>query len=112
MNFQPEEDLRRRWQNLEAKIKSAGVTSHQKTGETSPSNFAEWTAYLQTVRTWFDDLSKAKKIAALGVVMVFSTLILQALFKLVASVISLAVLALLVYLGYKFFLSNKFQNKQ
>jgi len=107
MNSQPEEDLQRRLQNLEAEIKSAGVNAPGHKAQTPVTSFSQWKLYLEKSRSWFNSLSTIKKLAVTGIVMLLTVWTLQTVFALVASVISLAVLAVLVYLGYKFFIANK-----
>jgi hypothetical protein len=51
-------------------------------------------------------LSTIKKLAVTGIVMLLTVWMVQTVFALVASVISLAMLAVLVYLGYKLFIAN------
>lgn len=115
MNPQPEEDLQRRLQNLEAEInsRSGGVSqSSQQTGKPSPSRFSNYKVYITRFVTWFQNLTTVKKliVAVSGFLVGFA--ILQAVFKLVTAVISLAVLGILVYVGYKFFVSSNSQTKQ
>jgi hypothetical protein len=107
MNSQPEEDLQRRLQNLEAEIKSAGVNAPQSEAQTPITKFSQWNLYLERSKNWFNSLSTIKKLAVTGIVMLLTVWMLQTVFALVASVISLAVLAVLVYLGYKFFIANR-----
>ncbi|MDP5018484.1 hypothetical protein FJR11_04785 [Anabaena sp. UHCC 0187] len=107
MNSQPEEDLQRRLQNLEAEIKSARVNSPQPEAKTPGISFSEWNLYLERSRSWFNSLATIKKLAVTGIIMLLTVWMLQTVFALVASVISLAVLAVLVYLGYKFFVANR-----
>ncbi|OBQ34337.1 MAG: hypothetical protein AN487_18420 [Anabaena sp. CRKS33] len=107
MNFQPEEDLQRRLQNLEAEIKSAGVNTQRPKAQTPITSFFKWNLYLERCGIWFNSLSTIKKLVVTGVVMLLTVWILQTVFALVAAVISLAVLAGLVYLGYKFFVADK-----
>ncbi len=106
MNSQPEEDLQRRLQNLEAEIKSARVNAPQPAAQTPVTRFSQWNLYLERSRNWFNSLSIIKKLAVTGIVMLITVWMLQTVFALVASVISLAVLAGLVYVGYKFFIAN------
>ena len=106
MNPQPEEDLQRRLQNLEAEIKSADVNARQSAAQTPVTRFTQWNLYLERSKNWFNGLSTIKKLAVTGIVMLLTVWMLQTVFALVASVISLAVLAVLVYLGYKFFIAN------
>jgi hypothetical protein len=106
MNSQPEEDLQRRLQNLAAEIKSAGENARQSEAQTPVTSVTQWKLYLERSKNWFNGLSTIKKLAVTGVVMLLTVWMLQTVFALVASVISLAVLAVLVYLGYKFFIAN------
>ncbi|MBS3026065.1 MAG: hypothetical protein HCA25_02930 [Dolichospermum sp. DET50] len=106
MNSQPEEDLQRRLQNLAAKIKSARVNAPQPEAQIPATRFSQWNLYLERSRNWFNSLSIIKKLAVTGIVMLLTVWVLQTVFALVAAVISLAVLAGLVYVGYKFFIAN------
>ncbi|MBK1986351.1 hypothetical protein A0J48_002090 [Sphaerospermopsis aphanizomenoides BCCUSP55] len=114
MNPLPEEDLQRRLQQLEAEINSFSPisTPGETQKQTQPSGFGKLNQYLERSQIWFQGLSGMNKLAVAGVAIFVGLLILQTVFKLVASVISLALLALLVYVGYKFFVSNSFQRKQ
>jgi len=114
MNPQPEEDLQRRLQNLEAEINSSSVGGSvpEKQKQTSPFSFENLNSQLTRLQNWFNTLSGMKKIVFLAVTAVVGIAMLQAVLKLVASVISLAVLAVLVYVGYKFFVSSSFQQKK
>ena len=107
MNSQPEEDLQRRLQNLAAEIKSAGVNPPQPEAQTPLTGFSQWNLYLQRSRNWFNSLSTIKKLAVTGIVMLLTVWMVQTVFALVSSVMSLAMLAVLVYLGYKFFIANR-----
>lgn len=114
MNSQPEEDLQRRLQQIEAEINS--FSSQPSTSETekprNESGFGKFKGHLQRFQIWFQNLSGMKKLAVSSVGIILSLLVLQTVFKLVSFVISLAVLAALVYLGYKFFVANNWQGKQ
>jgi len=114
MNPQPEEDLQRRLDKLEAEINSPpGVVSEpQEQKQTPQSVFANLNLQLERFQIWFNSLSGTKKLVVSGVTVLVGLAMLQAVFKLVASVISLALLAVLVYVGYKFFVSGSFQRKQ
>lgn len=113
MNPQPEEDLQRRLQKLEAEINSFSANSNQSETQkqTDQTGFAKLNGYFQQFQIWLQSLSGMKKLAVTGGVIFLGILVLQTVFKLVASVISLAVLAVLVYVGYKFLLPNSFQRK-
>ncbi|MDZ7962742.1 MAG: hypothetical protein RMY34_33565 [Aulosira sp. DedQUE10] len=114
MNPQPDEDLQRRLQNLEAEINSSPgeVSPPEKQKPTSPFSFENLNLQLTRLQSWFNTLSGTKKLIFLGVTAVVGIVMLQTVLKLVASVISLAVLAVLVYVGYKFFVSNSSQQKK
>ncbi|HLP90370.1 MAG TPA: hypothetical protein VK184_17510 [Nostocaceae cyanobacterium] len=111
MNSQPDEELKRRLEELEAKINLSATPNPQET-KTPVTGFANWKSSLERVRVWFGSLSTVYKLVVAGVTLLIGGLLLQTVFKLVTSVISLALLAVLVYVGYKFFVSNSFQNKQ
>ena len=112
MNYQPEEDLQRRLENLEAEIKSSDVNSVLPEVNTPVMGFSQWKLYLERSRTWFSSLSTIKKLVVTGIVMLLTLWIVQTVFALVAGIISLAVLTALVYLGYKFFVAKSLHNQQ
>jgi uncharacterized membrane protein len=114
MNPQREEDLQHRLQKLEAEINSPSgeVGQPQQPKQTSQSSFLNFNAHLAKLRLWFNGLSKTSKLIVSGVSVLLGFALVQAALKLVASAITLALLAVLVYLGYKFFVSGSFQNKQ
>ncbi|GAA6621907.1 hypothetical protein [Scytonema sp. NUACC26] len=117
MNRQPNDDLQRRLDKLEAEINSpSGVTpqSQEANSSTSSSNKAlRFLSYhTQRVLAWYKTQTGITKIVVLGVGFLLAFSVLQAIFKLVTAVISLAVLSILVYLGYKFFISGNSQLKQ
>jgi Flp pilus assembly protein TadB len=108
MNRQREEDLQRRLEKLEAEIKSSSVDDAQKEAQKQKfqSAFSSFNSQLTRSLDWFNSLSGTKKLVALGVTAVLGLFVLQTVIKLVASVISVALLAVLVYVGYKFFVSS------
>lgn len=114
MNPQPEEDLKRRLEKLEAEINTSSyvVTPSQKRVKFSEFGFASLEHRLVGFVTWFNNLSVVKKVIVSGAALLLGFAILQAVLKLVAAAISLALLAILVYLGYKFLVSNNSQKKQ
>ena len=111
MNSQPEEDLQRRLQKLEAQINSSSVEAgeSQQPKKTSQFSFTNLKAYFMRSQLWFNNLSGISKVIFSAVAVLLGLAIVQAVLKLVASAISLAVLALLVYLGYKFFIAGSFR---
>ncbi len=114
MNQQPEEDLKRRLQNLEAQINSKSVNVGQPPENTqkSQSAFLNFKSHLAQLQLWFQNLNKITQVIVAGVGVLVALAMLQAVLKLVTSVISVAVLAFLVYLGYKFFVSGSLSKKQ
>ncbi|TVP59436.1 MAG: hypothetical protein EA343_20070 [Nodularia sp. (in: Bacteria)] len=114
MNPQPDEDLQRRLQNLEAQMNSTSVDVGQSPENTqkTPPAFFNFKSRLAKLQLWFQNLNGITKVIVVGVGVLVGFAMLQAVLKLVASVISVAVLAFLVYLGYKFFVSGSFQKKQ
>lgn len=113
MNPQPEEDLKRRLEKIEAEINTSYViTPSQKRVKFSEFGFASLEHRLVGFVTWFNNLSVVKKVIVSSAALLLGFAILQAVLKLVAAAISLALLAILVYLGYKFLVSNNSQKKQ
>ncbi|MEH2459391.1 hypothetical protein [Nostoc sp.] len=114
MNPQPEEDLQRRLDKLEAEINfPPGVVPQSQEQKQKPQSvFANLNLQLERFQIWFNSLSGVKKLVVSGVTVLVGLVMLQTVFKLVASVITLALLAVLVYVGYKFFVSSSFQRKQ
>ena len=116
MNPQSEEDLQYRLQQLEAEINSKSrvipPSPSQKIIKPWLSAFPQLYSTTARLAIWFNKLSGMAKVVVLGVAVLFSFAILQFVFKLVTAVISLALLGILVYLGYKFLVSGSSQNKQ
>ncbi len=108
MNPQPEDDLERRLQQLEAEIKSQSSAPDNN----SPLSWLNWPPKFQKIQLWFNALSGTNKLIVVGVSVILGLAIAQMVLKLVFWAISLALLAGLVYLGYKFFVSGNSQNKQ
>ncbi len=114
MNPQPDEDLQRRLQNLEAQINSKSVAGGQPPENTQnlQSVFLNFKSRLAKLQVWFQNLNGITKVIVASTGVLVGLAMLQAVMKLVASVISVALLAFLVYLGYKFFISGSFPKKQ
>jgi hypothetical protein len=110
MTPQSEDELQQRLRQLEAEIKSSAVEDTQS--QKSQFGVAGFNSQLTRLRNWFDSLSGTKKLVVVGVTALLGLGVLQTVLRLVASVISLAVLAVLVYVGYKFFVSSSFQHKK
>ncbi|MCV3212250.1 hypothetical protein OGM63_01690 [Plectonema radiosum NIES-515] len=116
MSPQREDDLQQSLQQLEEEMNSSSpkvvVEQPKAKKQTFQLNFLALKSHLERFKIWFKSLSGTGKIVVGSVSVLFGLAMLQAVFKLVASVVSLAVLAGLVYLGYKFFVSGSFQRKQ
>ncbi|MBD2345880.1 hypothetical protein [Anabaena subtropica] len=108
MNPQPDDDLQRRLQQLEAQMNSQPPAPEKN----SPLSWLNWNPNFQKLQLWFKGLSGTKKVVVVGGSVVLGIAIAQMVLKVVVSAISLALLAGLVYLGYKFFVSGNSQNKQ
>ncbi|MEJ1930677.1 hypothetical protein WDZ92_10355 [Nostoc sp. NIES-2111] len=108
MNPQPEDDLERRLQQLEAEMKSQSSVPDKN----SPLSWLNWLPNFQKIKIWFNGLSGTNKLIVGSVSVILGLAIAQMVVKAVVSAISLALLAGLVYLGYKFFVSGNSQNKQ
>jgi hypothetical protein len=105
---QPEDDLERRLQQLEAEIKSQSSVPDKN----SPLSWLNWQPNFSKIQLWFNGLPATNKLIVVGVSVILGLAIAQMVLKVVVSAISLALLAGLVYLGYKFFVSGNSQNKQ
>lgn len=112
MNPQRDEDLQRRLNKLEAEINSSPEVVPQPQKQKPQFGFANLNLQLERFQLWFNSLSGTKKLVVSGVTVLVGLAMLQTVFKLIASVITLALLAALVYVGYKFFVSSNFQRKK
>ncbi len=112
MNPQRDEDLQRRLDKLEAEINSSPEVVPQPQKQKPQFGFANLNLQLERFQLWFNSLSGTKKLVVSGVTVLVGLAMLQTVFKLIASVITLALLAALVYVGYKFFVSSNFQRKK
>ncbi|WP_427159814.1 hypothetical protein ACQFX9_28155 [Aliinostoc sp. HNIBRCY26] len=109
MNPQSEEELKRRLQQLEADLNSAPGESTPK--QTTQFSWLNWQQQLERGKLWFQSLSGTGKLVFIGVAGLLGLSIVQMVLKLVVSAISLALLAGVVYLGYKFFVSGNRPNQ-
>lgn len=109
MNPQSEEDLQRRLKQLEADINSGSQQTTPK--QSVQSSIFNWKQQVEKGKLWFQSLPSTGKLIFVAVVALLSLSIVQMVLRLVVSAISLALLAGLVYLGYKFFVSGNAQNK-
>jgi hypothetical protein len=110
MNSQPQEEWKRRIQELKSGINS--FYSDQLQGSQLRQNTTnQINKYWNQYQTWFQGLSTVKKVAVATITIILCFLTLQTVFRLLISIISLAVLGVLVYLGYRFLLNKNLFNK-
>jgi len=108
MNPQTQENLQEyRLQKLVTQIDSESVeVTPLPISQTSKLSFTGIPLYIRRIANWFYKLPAIAKVLAVVVGFVLGFAILQAALKLIASVISMALLAGLVYLGYNFFVAG------
>ncbi len=115
MNPQPDQDLERRFQELEAEVnyppqpQPPEVFQPQTPIQPQLNNFPS--VQINSFVNWFNGLSGLGKLIVVGVGAIVSLAILRVVLKLVSAVISLAVLAVLLYFGYQFFVARSSENK-
>jgi hypothetical protein len=100
MNRTPEEDFQHSLQKLDVVFPSLEII------KIPDLNLSSGNTGLSRLFNWFASLSRVAKLVVLGVAVFLAFAMLQAALKLVAGVISLTLLAVLVYLGYKFVVSG------
>ncbi|MGC9503998.1 hypothetical protein [Baaleninema sp.] len=99
----PQSDWQRKLQELELDIDRRQPGNDNLPEEESPNSLQ---ALYQQARTWFQNLPPIGQVAVGigGILLGFS--ILQTLLRLVSLAISVAILAVLVYGGYRLFFAN------
>lgn len=113
MNPQPDEDLQQRLEKLEAEINSSSaIKSQSQPPKQSSQSIPSLNLPIERLSRWFNTLSGTGKVVAVSVGVLLGFAVVQAVLKFVASAISLALLAGLVYLGYKFIVSGNWSRKQ
>jgi hypothetical protein len=109
MNSQENPDNERRLQKLEMEINQDQIRTVQtQTEQPSPenSNFAFLLpSGLNQVANWFNSLPNPGKVVVAIIATLIGFSILKTVLQLVASLISLALLGVILYLGYKFFIA-------
>lgn len=109
MTSSKDQDWQRRLEELEVEInqQQSDYTDTETVRphvEIDPAPAVE--KWLTSAKTWFNDLSKEGKIVVgvVGVLVGFS--VLNFFLRLLSSLISIAILAGLLYFGYKYFVNN------
>lgn len=113
MNPQENRDWERRLQELEMEINQ--TSSPPSVNNTEPGqplqrnsdNSQQIDNVLKRVRYWFNGLTPVGKVAIVAIAVVVGFSLLRTVLQLVASLISLAIVGVLVYLVYKFLIAPK-----
>lgn len=111
MEHQPENDLQRSIHEFDSSS-ALVVAQSQQIVPPPPSPFGSITTCLWVLISWFLHLPIVAKIVVICGGIIFGFAIFQAILKLIASVIGVTLLVGLVYLGYKFFVSDTGQNQK
>ncbi|NET91193.1 MAG: hypothetical protein F6K45_24390 [Kamptonema sp. SIO1D9] len=111
MNSQDNQDWQRKLQELEKEVNrdySSRQSYNPEPGkplqhhsETSP----DLSGFITELRNWFNSLPTAGKVAVVAVAAIVGFSLLRTVLQLVASLISLAILGVVLYLLYKFFIA-------
>lgn len=112
MNPQEKRDYDRKLQELEQELDR---NQRQPVGETQPGQPIQRPANppqadglpLQQIFNWFNRLPDAGKVAVALVAALVAFSVLKSVFQLVTSIISLAVLGVILYLVYRFFVARQ-----
>ena len=101
MSSPSDRDWQRELEKLEAEVNrdAASQTSNDTTKISTTDTYKNW---LNSAKTWFDSLPQAGKIAAAVGVVWLSFSLLNTFLHIVSSLISIAFIGLLLYVGYKF----------
>lgn len=115
MNPQPDQDLERRLQKLDAELNQtsaspAAVPQSQKNQQLQTDNSQPIQTTLNRFINWFKGMSGFGKLIVIGIAAVVGFAILRAVLQLVASLISLALLGVVVYFVYQFFVARSSKN--
>ena len=99
-----QQDWQERLEELEAEVNAEDIPFTPTEKITTEEKVTAW---LTPLRNWFDKLPRPGKVIVIvgGGLIAFS--ILNTVLRLVASLISLAVLAVIVYFAYRFLINNK-----
>lgn len=109
MNPQENQDNERRLQDLEMELEkerlpSIDIQTGQPLRQTSNRSQQVTTVFNQ-LANWFNNLPSAAKVAVVIIAALFGFSILRSVLQLVASLISLGILGVILYLVYKFFVT-------
>jgi hypothetical protein len=109
MNPQENRDYDRRLQELEAELDKDQPLPSVETQPGQPLqrnvNRTQAESVLNRVVNWYNSLPTPGKIAVVAIAALVSFSVLKSVFQLVTSLISLAILGVVLYLVYKFFVT-------
>jgi hypothetical protein len=113
MNTQPDRDLELRLQELEAQLTppSPLAPQPQQTAKLQTEDAGSASSSVERLMKWFDGLPGVGKLAVIGVAAIVGFAILRSVLHLIASLVSLALLGMLLYLAYKFFFASVLNSK-
>lgn len=111
MSSESERELQQHLHALETEINSQSMPNSEteKNFDVDNSSFIGINNIANTtgkIIQWFKNLPRVSQIAVLVLCFLISLTVIQAIFKLLAAAVSLAVFVTLIYLGYKFFVSK------
>lgn len=116
MNSQPEQDIDRRLEKLEAELNSppspTSIYQPKETQNLPVEDGQSVQSSLNQLINWFNSLPGFGKLIASGVGIILGFAILRTLLNLVASLIGLGFLALIVYFLYQFLLGRDSEIKK
>lgn len=112
MNPQENRELERRLREIEAQINQQ---SSPRPFQSQPGQLPKLQSdrlqsiqsFLQQVTNWFNGLSGVGKAVVISAAAIVGLMVLKTVFQLVTSLISLAIVGVLLYLVYKFFVAAK-----
>ncbi|NJK47577.1 hypothetical protein HC931_04745 [Candidatus Gracilibacteria bacterium] len=99
MSSQPNSDWERKLQDLETEIHQTTPINNTNIPDETTKN----TVY--RIQAWFDSLPPVGRLAVGLIAMTIAFSILSTIFKIVTSLLSVAVVGIVLYLGYKFFMT-------
>ncbi len=112
MSPQENREWERRLQEIEAQINQPSTSRpfQSEPGQLPTSQSARWQSIqplLQQVTNWFNGFSGVGKVVVISAAAIVGLIVLKTVFQLVATLISLAIVGVLLYLVYRLFVAAK-----
>jgi hypothetical protein len=102
MSYQNEKDVKRKFEDLEAELHDTQpLINTDKFSEPIKKGY-------QQFLVWFKDLPKTGQIVVAVLTVAAGLMLLQTVVRLISLAITLAVIGIIVYIGYQLFKSSKF----